>query len=599
VILPPCLAMLLGACVLPFFRGKVQAGLAILSPLLSLALVWTLEVGDVLRLGWLETPAGVLSLDLVQISLPSRVFATIFCVTAAVGALFAANRDRRIELPAALFYAGSAVGVCFAGDLLTMFVFWELMAIGSTVVVWAGGQPGSARAGMRYVGVHLVGGVVLMAGILLHYHQSGFDPESLAIGADPLRSDLVAHLSRLDSPEAWLILVGILVNAGAPLLGAWLPDAYPEGSPSGTVFLSAFTTKTAVFVAMMCFAGCELLVWVGCTMAIYGIVYAILENDLRRILAYSIVNQVGFMICGIGLAAGDGVGAELALCGAAAHAFAHIVYKALLLMSAGSVLHATGKRRCTDLGGLFRTMPVTAWCGVVGALTISAFPGTGGFTTKTMITAAAAAQDRVGPWLVLEAASALAFVYVGIRFPWLVFFGRDSGLRPPEVPWNMRAAMMLLAAACVVLGIATEPLYAILPYEPLLPGAGGGEEAYPFGAYKASKVLAQLQLLLFGGMVFFLLLPMVRPARTITLDGDWFYRALWPRVWRGFFLGPLRWLGERQRRAMDAIPRLAAATIERAGRMRAANEWSIGAVVALVTVLLCVLLVLHYAAGLG
>ena len=166
----------------------------------------------------------------------------------------------------------------------------------------------------------------------------------------------------------WLILAGFLVNAGAPPLSAWLPDAYPESSWSGMVFLSAFTTKTAVYVLLRGFPGTELLIYVGLFMVFYGIVYAILENDMRRILAYSIVNQVGFMVTGIG------IGTEMALNGAAAHAFTHIIYKALLLMSAGSVLYMTGKRKCTDLGGLFRTMPLTTVCGIVGALSISSFP---------------------------------------------------------------------------------------------------------------------------------------------------------------------------------------------------------------------------------
>ena len=151
-------------------------------------------------------------------------------------------------------------------------------------------------------------------------------------------------------------------------LSAWLPDAYPESSWSGMVFLSAFTTKTAVYVLLRAFPGTELLIYVGLFMVFYGIIYAILENDMRRILAYSIVNQVGFMVVGIG------IGTEMALNGAAAHAFTHIIYKALLLMSAGSVLYMTGKRKCTDLGGLFRTMPLTAACGIVGALSISSFP---------------------------------------------------------------------------------------------------------------------------------------------------------------------------------------------------------------------------------
>ena len=177
--------------------------------------------------------------------------------------------------------------------------------------------------------IHLLGGMILFAGITGHVAQTG--------------SVAFARMA-LDSPAHWLILIGFLVNAGAPPLSAWLPDAYPEASWSGTVFLSAFTTKTAVYVLMRGFPGTELLIWVGLFMVFYGIVYALLENDMRRILAYSIVNQVGFMVAGIG------IGTEMALNGAAAHAFTHIIYKALLLMSAGSVLLHDGPAQVLGTG---------------------------------------------------------------------------------------------------------------------------------------------------------------------------------------------------------------------------------------------------------
>ena len=274
------------------------------------------------------------------------------------------------------------------------------------------------------------------------------------------------------------------------------------------VFLSAFTTKTAVYVLLRGFPGTELLIYLGLFMVFYGIVYAILENDMRRILAYSIVNQVGFMVTGIG------IGTEMALNGAAAHAFAHIIYKALLLMSAGSVLHMTGKRKCTDLGGLFRTMPLTTVCGIVGALSISAFPLTSGFVTKSMISEAAGIEHLEVVWYLLAAASAGVFLHAGVKFPWFVFFQKDSGLRPPDPPWNMRAAMVLFAALCLGIGMVPGPLYAILPF------------TVDFVPYTAPHVVFQLQLLLFSGLAFFLLLGWLQRTRTITLDVDWFYRKL-------------------------------------------------------------------------
>jgi multicomponent Na+:H+ antiporter subunit D len=371
------------------------------------------------------------------------------------------------------------------------------MAIGSTLVLWSAATPTAYRASMRYLMVHLLGGMLLFVGVAAQVLETGttsFGPMAL------------------DGPAQALILAAFLINAGAWPLSAWLPDAYPEASWSGTVFLSAFTTKTAVYVLLRGFPGTELLVYVGLVMVFYGIVYALLENDMRRILAYSIVNQVGFMVTGIG------IGTEMALNGAAAHAFTHILYKALLLMSAGAVLYATGRRKCTDVGGLFRTMPLTAACGIVGALAISSFPLTSGFVSKSMISQAAGDEHLFAVWLLLAAASAGVFLHAGIKFPWFVFFQKDSGLRPPDPPWNMRAAMLLVAALCIGLGVFYEPLYRLLPY------------AVDYVPYTGFHVVAQLQLLLFSGLAFFVMLGWLRRTLTITLDADWLYRMLAPGI---------------------------------------------------------------------
>ena len=256
------------------------------------------------------------------------------------------------------------------------------------------------------------------------------------------------------------------------------------------------------------FPGTWILIPIGIYMIFYGIIYALLENDMRRILAYSIVNQVGFMVTGIGL------GTEMAINGAAAHAFAHIIYKALLLMSAGAVLYRTGKRRCTELGGLFQTMPWTTLFGIIGALAISSFPFTSGFVSKSMIAQSAADQHLAIVWFALAAASAGVFLHAGIKFPWYVFFQQDSGLRPPEAPGNMQLAMFIFAFLCLFLGIYPQSLYALLPF------------AVNYEPYTAAHLVAQFQLLLFAGLAFFVMLPLMKRTLTISLDFDWFYRYL-------------------------------------------------------------------------
>ena len=276
------------------------------------------------------------------------------------------------------------------------------------------------------------------------------------------------------------------------------------------VFLSAFTTKTAVYVLFRGFPGTELLVYIGLFMIFYGIIYALLENDMRRILAYSIINQVGFMICGIG------IGTEMALNGTAAHAFTHIIYKALLLMSAGSVLYMTGKRKCSELGGLIQSMPLTATCGIIGALAISSFPLTSGFISKSMITQASSDEYLLWVWILLQAASAGVFLHAGIKFPWFVFFQKDSGLRPSDPPINMQISMVFFAAICIVIGIFPNILYDLLPYD------------VNYQPYTMAHTVTQLQLLLFSGLAFFVMLPLMKRTLTISLDFDWFYRHFSP-----------------------------------------------------------------------
>lgn len=490
--LPPGLILIFGAFLLPLVSRALRPALLLGLPLAAMALIWSYNTGDAVSVGFLDYTLTPLKVDAL-----GRLFATIFTLMAFVGSIFAMRQKRIVELVAANVYAGSAIGVAMAGDLITVFVFWEVMAVASTVVIWSAQTNKAFASSMRYALVHLLGGVVLMAGIVWHVSETGsVDFQAMAA----------------DGPARWLILIGFLINAGAPPLSAWLPDAYPEASFSGTVFLSAFTTKTAVYVLLRGFPGEEILILVGVYMIFYGIIYALLENDIRRILAYSIINQVGFMVVGIG------IGTEMALNGAAAHAFTHIIYKALLLMSAGSVIYMTGKRKCTDLGGLFRTMPLTMVCGTIGALAISSFPLTSGFISKSMVSQAAADQYMMWTWMMLTAASAGVFLHAGIKYPWFVFFQKDSGLRPPDPPINMRVAMVIMAILCIGLGVWPEPLYAILPYP------------VDYVPYTAGHVINMLQLLLFSGLAFFLLLPLMKRTMTITLDIDWFYRRAGRRI---------------------------------------------------------------------
>jgi multicomponent Na+:H+ antiporter subunit D len=492
LLLPGLVMMICGLVLLPL-RGAARTGVVIAGPLAVLALVWWLPEGPSQPVPWLGYQLVPFNSDAL-----ARLFASAFAAVALAGGLFALRQERRAEIPVAYLYAGGAIGVAFAADFLTLFVFWEAMAVLAAVIVWMGG-PKARGAGQRYIVVHLLGGVLLMAGIAGHVAATG----SIAIG--PMA---------LDSPAAWLILAGFLVNTATWPISAWLPDAYPAASWSGTVFLSAFTTKAAVLVLIRTFAGADILVVAGLVTIAYASLYAARESNIRRLVAYALVAQLGFMLTA------TGVGSDLAINGAAAHAVAGIVYQALLFMGASAVFYITGKEDCGDLGGLYRAMPVTTVCTLVGALSIAAFPLTSGYVAKVMISDSVAASGGAIAWFVVTAGSAAAVLHAGWRLPWSVFFGRDAGLEASDPPASMRWAMVLLAVVSVALGIFPTAFYSLLP-------TAGGEEPY-----SAGHVVAQVQLLVFAGLGFMVLRRWLSPVHTTTLDVDWLWRRLGPRVYR-------------------------------------------------------------------
>ena len=516
-LIPPGLILIIGGILMLFVGRRLREVLTVLLPIITLAQVWNVDTSHLATLPFLAYELIVL-----HVHPYTHIFATVFCLAALGGGIFALHARNYKEQSAAFVYAGSAIGVTFSGDLITFFIFWELMAIASTMVIWSADSETSRKAGIRYALMHFGGGVVLMAGIVAHVYVTNITAlpsfelhmedwiwtSSVFLEEAKVYGDYDRYL-QLESLGIWMIFIGILVNVAAPPFSAWLTDAYPESSPTGMVFLSAFTTKTAVFVLLTLFTGVEILIYIGLFMVFYGIVMAILENDMRKILAYSIINQVGFMVTGIG------IGTELAQDGAAAHAFCHIIYKALLLMSAGSVLHMTGKRKCSELGGLYRTMPLTCICGFIGAMAISAFPLTSGFVSKSLISSAAAHEGLEWIWYALAAASAGVFLHAGIKFPWFVFFQKDSGLRPAPPPQNMRVAMVVFAIMCILPGaFPQQTLYFMLP------------DVITYEANTLEHVVNQLQLLLFSGLAFFVCLPLLKRTPTITLDFDWTYRRL-------------------------------------------------------------------------
>jgi multicomponent Na+:H+ antiporter subunit D len=492
---PPGLILILGALAIALSRGLPRTALIVLLPLCAITLIWGQPDGHLATFSFLDYELMPVRSDAL-----SRLFATTFSIMLLAAGIFGLRQSAKAEMPATFVYGGGAVGAAMAGDLITLFVFIEVMAIASTIVIWSARTKAAGNAAQRYLIIHLLAGVVLMMGIV---------GEIAATGSIAFQAMMPDTLPR------WLILIGFLINCGAPPFSAWVPDAYPEASWSGTVVLSGFTTKTAVCCLIRAFPGTEFLVPLGLFMVFYGIVWAILENDMRRILAYSLVNQVGFMVTCVG------IGTPLALAGASAHAVAHIFYKGLLMMSAGAVLLQTGKRKCTDLGGLFQSMPITMVCGTIGALAISAFPLTSGYVAKSLMSQAAAEEHMYVTYILFLAAAAGVFLHAGIKYPWFVFFQKDSGLRPPDPPASLIVGMGVLTALCLLLGCFPGLFYAVLPYSP------------DYAPYTFTKVVQQLQVLAFSGLAFFLLLGALKRTLTITLDADWLYRVPGRAIGRG------------------------------------------------------------------
>ena len=425
-------------------------------------------------------------------------FGIIFHIAAVLNVIYGWHERKAMEHTAGLAYAGAAIAAVHAGDLVTLFIWWEATAVTSVFLILASATERANKAAMRYLLVQVASGVMLLAGAALYWRESG----SWAFAA-----------MELGSLGTWLIFLAFGIKAAFPLLNGWLQDAYPEATVIGTVMLSSFTTKLAIYAFARGFAGTEYLIWIGAAMTAFPVFFAVIENDLRRVLAYSLNNQLGFMIVAIG------IGTELAINGAVAHAFAHIIYKALLFMSIGSVMYRVGTAKATELGGLYKSMPLTMVFCIIGAMSISAFPMFSGFTAKAVIMKAVGYEELIYVYLILLAASAGVLHHSGIKIPYFTFFSHDSGLRPKEAPINMLISMGIASVLCIGIGVMPTQFYQILPY------------ALDYQPYDASHIVGQFQLVIFAMLAFTFLMRFgfyPPEIRSTVLNTDWLYRKLAP-----------------------------------------------------------------------
>lgn len=482
---PPALILLVGALLvacLPVAAGRM---IAVVAPAVAL---WQVACGLApnVTLPFLDYELVVVRADPL-----SLVFGGIFALIGIIAGVYAWHAHQRGHTVAALIYNAGALGVTFAGDMITLYAFWELMAVASVVLIWSRGTPAAHAAGRRYILVHLAGGSALLAGILLYAADSG------SIAFDTFEAG---------TRGAWLVLAGFCLNAALPPLGAWLPDAYPQATITGAIYLSSLTTKTAVYALLRGFAGWEILVAAGVIMALYGVVYAVLANNIRELLAYHIISQVGYMV------AGAGIGTEMAINGAAAHAVCHILYKSLLFMGAGVVLHTTGRECLTELGGFWRRQKLVFGLYMIGAFSISGFPGWNGFVSKSMVIAAAGEAHLEWVFLLLTLASVGTFLHTGLKLPYFTWMGPESEIQPKPVPVNMIAGMALSAFFCTFIGLQPGLLYKLLPHQ------------VHFDPYTATHLVETIQILVFTALAFWLFIPSLGGERTVSMDTDVLYR---------------------------------------------------------------------------
>ena len=494
----PAFALILGGLVAAVLRGRYASMALVIAPILGFWQVYALDIGSL-------SSMTLFGYDIigVEVDKQAKVFGYLFHLAALVAGIYSFHVRDPWQISMALFYAASAVGVAFAGDMISLFLWWEGLAITSVFQIWGRKTKEAEESGFRYLFFHVSSGLLLLAGILFRYHGEG--PSAFLL--EPLTESLEAG-----DLGSWLILLAIGIKAAFPGLHTWLKDGYSEATPTGPVWLCAFTTKCAVCMLVRLFPGADILITIGGVMAMFPIFYAVIENDLRRVLCYSKINQIGFMVVGIG------IGTELAIDGAIAHAFTHVLYKGLLFMSMGAVLFRTGEIRGSHLGGLYKSMPWTTGFCIVGAASISAFPLFSGFISKSIIITETARNGHMLIWLCLLFPSAGVFHHAGIKIPFFAFFAHDSGKRPKEAPLNMLIAMGISSFMCIFLGCNPQWLYEMLPY-----GAAG------YHPYDATHVITQIEILLFSALAFTLLnlwgkYPPELPS--VNLDIDWIYRKM-------------------------------------------------------------------------
>lgn len=496
--LHPGLLLMLAGLILPALPSwRLRQALVLIAPVLALLLAWQLPAEGQLTTVWMGLDLTPMKMDAL-----ARPFVLIFCLAGALCGLFMLHLRTRLEPAAMLIYAGAAVAAVLAGDLLSLFVYWEATALASALIILANGA-GTLRIVQHYLLVQISSGLLLLAGAVVQLDERG------QLGFVALEPNGLAGA---------LILLAFGIKAAFPLLHNWLHHAYPAASATGAVVLSVFTTKLAIYALARGYAGSEILIPVGAVMALGAAILGNFEDDLRRRVTYALQTQLGLMTAAIG------IGSELAINAAVAHAVIGVLYIALLLMGLGVVLHQHGRISARACGGLSRGMPLTTALSLIACASLVALPLTAGYVSKSPLFSAA--EHGSTPWLyaLFMLASLGVLWHSGLALPAQTFFGpRKLADAAAAIPLNMHLAMLMTGVLVMAPAAAPALLYAAMPYP------------MDYTLYKPAALIQQLLSIGIPALIFILLwrarrVPLPRPGGTPDSDklGAWLWRRLAP-----------------------------------------------------------------------
>lgn len=375
-----------------------------------------------------------------------KIAAFGFTLVGSFGLLYGLKLSTTAEQAVSIWAIAAAIGVSFAGNFLTFLLFWELLSLAAAALVYLKKTAKSIKMATRLLAFQLVGGFSLTVGIVLQYCATGSLDLAIPVAGLPF------------------FIIGIGIKTAFIPLHLWVPWGYPAASFPSSVLLAALCTKVGVYGVARILPVSEGIALMGACMALIGVSIALIQGELRRLLSYHIISQVGYMVAGVGL------GLACSVDGGLLHLVNHMIYKALLFMSAGAVILATGTESIHELHHpksedegppLWRVIPIAAIGALIGALSIAGMPPFNGYVSKYLLKNGT--HDFPLVYWILQVAS----VGTALSFAKFVYFGFIRGRLKIKQPLNvsMQAAIIGLASCCVLFGVFPGLLKPLLPFQ--------------------------------------------------------------------------------------------------------------------------------------